>query len=293
MYKAVCFGEVLWDKFADSKLPGGAPMNVALHLNKQHIHTSLISSVGRDSEGEQLMQFLREQGLPLDFIQVNERLNTGIVEVHLDKNKQASYTIAKPVAWDEIQLQESLSLLVSESDVLVFGSLACRSSTSYNTLLHLLEYSKIAVFDMNLRAPHYKKHILTELMEKCDVLKINEHELEYLAINYNLAGTDTVSQLQQISELSHTPTICLTLGDKGAIAIHDAEAYRHEGFRVTVADTVGAGDAFLASFISGYLKKESVDNILARACATGALVASRTGANPEYSEDDLIKILEF
>ena len=291
MHKVVCFGEILWDNFISGKRPGGAPLNVALHLNKQGVGSELISSVGRDHNGKELTEYILAQGLSLHYLQQHDDLATGVVDVVLDEDKQATYTIAEPVAWDEIRYHEDLNKLVEASDALVFGSLACRSHISRSTLLRLLETSKLAIFDMNLRPPHYEHRVLDELIQRCDVLKLNEHELEFVQTNYNLeSAANFEDQLRQLSHRTQTFTICITLGEKGVIALHNGHFYRHPGFKATVADTVGAGDAFLAAFIGGFLQKEPMAEILTMACATGALVASRHGANPPYTSQEIAQI---
>ena len=292
MPHVVCFGEILWDNFLAGKKPGGAPMNVALHLYKQGITSTLISSIGTDHNGEELKEFLSGQGLSTAYIQKHNNLPTGTVDITLDENKQATYTIAEPVAWDEIAYNEKLTQLIKATDALVFGSLACRNPTSRKALLKLLDNAKLSVFDMNLRPPHFEPTILKALINKCNILKINEHELSYLEGIYSLEK-DVDTQLKQLSYLTNTPTICITLGDKGAIILNEGEIQKHPGFQIEVADTVGAGDAFLAAFLSGYLQKLPIQQILVQACATGALVASKHGANPNYSTGEIEAIIKF
>lgn len=287
MQQVICYGEVLWDVFDTGKMPGGAPMNVALHLQKQGITSQLISSVGNDANGSDLTDFLVRQDLSLDYIQVHPSLPTGVVNVALDENAQASYTIVKPVAWDEITFQENFTELASQSEAVVFGSLACRNERSHQTLLHVLEHARLAIFDMNLRPPHFQKSTIQDLMRKCDILKINEHELDYLVATLNIPSNRIEEQLKNLSEVTGIKTIATTLGDQGATVYHNGLIYKHPGFSVQVADTVGAGDAFLASFIAGFLKGNHFDDLLTTACATGAFVASKPGANPDYSAVDI------
>ncbi|HEY0057197.1 MAG TPA: carbohydrate kinase [Pedobacter sp.] len=293
MNHVVCFGEILWDNFTSGRRPGGAPLNVALHLHKQGKQVELISSIGNDEAGKDLKVYLEDNGLAADHIQLHQDLPTGIVEVMLDNDQQATYNIVQPVAWDEITYQENYDSLISNANLLVFGSLACRSDVSYTTLLNLLEGAKLSVFDMNLRPPHFTSERLKYLISRCDILKINEHELAWLDLEYELNSKDTVSSLHRLSEITGIQTICLTLGDKGAIISYEGNIYKHPCFPVKVADTVGAGDAFLAAFLSGYLEKKPMDKVLELACATGAFVASRSGANPKYTLADIYNSTVF
>ncbi|WP_207426589.1 carbohydrate kinase [Pedobacter sp. SYSU D00535] len=291
MHQVICFGEVLWDKLPSGKKVGGAPLNVALHLSRQGVDSRLISSIGRDEEGQELKHFLKQYKLDFSLVQEHFDLPTGIVDVELDEYMQASYIIVEPVAWDEIYFNEALSRITQAADAMVYGSLAARNEISRKTLMQLLALAKFKVFDMNLRPPHFSSVILEELMQHCNLLKINEHELDYLKNLYHLRGSDTKTLLTELSIAINTPTICVTLGAEGAAAYHEGEYFSHKGFKVTVADTVGAGDAFLASFVKGWLDELPVGTILTQACGAGALVASKTGATPDYTLSDIAAII--
>lgn len=147
----------------------------------------------------------------------------------------------------------------------------------------MLENAKLKIFDINLRKPHYQIDTIKHLLSKADILKINEEEIAYLAEEFNLTGTKR-DYLQQLTEIFSLKLICLTLGDKGAEALYKDKIYSHNGYPVTVKDTVGAGDSFLATFISGYLKGLDIESVLDNACKVGAFVASQSGANPDYPE---------
>jgi fructokinase len=287
MLKAVCFGEILWDKFKDEKRAGGAPLNVALHLHKQNVRCGLISSVGDDVAGRELLEVIAHQNFPTDLIQKHPALPTGMVEVVLDEKHQATYTIVEPVAWDAIIATEEGKKAVAEAEVFIYGSLACRSATSRSALSTLLPLAKKRVLDLNLRAPHYSAAVVQKLIESADILKINEDELAYLADLYQLTVRDIDGMVYNLSTRSDTSVICVTLGDKGAMVLYEGVIYRHSGFAVEVADTVGAGDSFLATFVSGLLNKSPIDKILQNACAVGAFVASRRGANPDYTLEEI------
>ena len=293
MIKVICFGEVLWDKFLTGSKPGGAPMNVAIHLTKQGVDSLLISSVGHDEDGEKLKAFINAKNVSSNYIQLHKSLPTGAVEVALDNEKQATYTIVNPVAWDEIQYNQNLNHIVEAADALVFGSLACRREISRKTLFQLFEFTKLAVFDMNVRLPHLDFMILGELLHRCDILKINEHELEILIDHFHIEANGLENQLKKLSHAINTRIICITLGDKGAAVLDGDSFYNHPGFSVIVADTVGAGDAFLATFLAGYLRKRPMETVLEESCAIGAFVATKEGANPDYQKDDVFSMPNF
>lgn len=279
----VTIGEILWDVFPEGKKAGGSSMNVALNLHKQNINSRFVSAIGDDSDGAELLDFLATENFPTDLIQKNS-LPTSTVTVKLDQKQQATYTINEPVAWDNILPNSTILEEAKNADAIVYCSLTCRNEQSRNTILLLLAQAKLKIFDINLRAPFYKTEILATLLEQADILKVNDEELLIVKSAFNLTGNDNEQLLKQLSKQFRIATICLTLGDKGAQILHEEKLYRHKGYAVKVADTVGAGDAFLATFVASYLKGFPMDTILDRACKVGAYVASKAGANPNYNQ---------
>ncbi|RYD78849.1 MAG: carbohydrate kinase, partial [Sphingobacteriales bacterium] len=209
---------------------------------------------------------------------------TSTVVVQLDENHQATYTIKQPVAWDDIQLNDKNIEAVKQADALVYCSLTCREEQSRKTILSLLEQAKTKIFDINLRAPFYEKELIGELLIHADILKINEDELVWVRDTFGLTGNTDEQILKQLAAQFNIEVICLTLGDKGACVLKDGKLFKHAGYKVQVADTVGAGDAFLATFIACYLQGYPIETILDNACKVGAFVASQAGANPEYNK---------
>jgi len=278
----LCFGEVLWDTFEDGKVPGGATMNVAFHLIQQGADAKFASRVGNDSSGSKLVKFLKNNGLYSDLIQEDEKRPTCEVTVKLDENQQATYTIPKSVSWDNIKAKKVLTRAAKEADAIVFGSLVCREGTSRDTLLDLLGETKaLTVFDVNLRAPHYTPSTIETLAARANVVKMNEEEANLL-LHHNKGSLK--EKMIEFRSKYHAQTICVTRGENGAIVWHDHEFFEHPGYATNVVDTVGAGDAFLATFTLGILNKLPMQQILERACAIGAFVTSQRGANPHYVE---------
>jgi len=282
--KVITIGEILWDVFPDGKKAGGSSMNVALNLHKQGIESRFISAIGNDENGKELFNFLAGNHFATDLIQVNHELPTSTVVVQLDENHQATYTIKQPVAWDEIKITEENTSAVKQADALVYCSLTCREEKSKKTILTLLENAKTKIFDINLRAPFYSKELIGELLAKADILKINEDEIVWVKESFGLTGNTDEQLLKQLSSQFNIEIICLTLGDKGACVLKEGKLFKHPGYKVQVADTVGAGDAFLATFIACYLQGYPMETTLDNACKVGAFVASQPGANPEYNK---------
>ncbi len=288
-FTAVCFGEVLWDILPHASLPGGAPMNVAYHLNQLGVPTAMISRVGNDSLGEELLQFISSRGLDVSFIQKDETHDTGTVLATLNGNN-VSYEILEPVAWDFIQYSMQVQKLVSSAKYFIFGSLVARSEKSAQTLFELLETAPYKILDINLRKPHYERKILEYLMQHTDMLKLNSDELQLLGEWYGLRGNEN-EQMQALQQKFRFNTIITTRGDKGAAVLHDGAYYEHAGFKVQVADTIGSGDAFLAGFISKFIQPVAMAEALEFACRMGAFVATKHGACPDYNAADMVSIV--
>ena len=278
------------------KLPGGAPMNVATHLQNLGIPAKMISRVGKDELGAEIKAFLESKNCTTEWIQEDETLNTGWVKVQLSEKNEATYTIVHPVAWDFIQTNDTVQQLVNQASALVFGTLASRDDTSYQTLVSILknlpqETHVLKVFDINLRPPHYSQSLIEEFLQYADIVKLNEDELKIVAKWYDIAG-DEEKQLREISQKFDIKTLIVTKGGDGAILLrleNDGKKhfYQQAGYKVVVADTIGSGDSFLAGFLKNILNGKSSEYALNFACAIGAVVASHSGANPAISEADI------
>lgn len=282
MKNILCFGEILWDTFEDGRVAGGAPMNVARHLVQQGADVSFASKVGTDAPGTELVEFLKGGGLYSGLVSQDEALPTCIVTVELDATGQATYIIPQPVSWDNMETNDELTNAAEQASAIVFGSLACRTKVTRDTLLNVLdETTALKVFDVNLRAPHYNLATIETLSAKADVVKMNEDEAALLIGGSN---GDLKEKITEFQKKYHPQTICVTRGENGAIIWHDYEFFEHPGYPVDVVDTVGAGDAFLATFVMGLLTKQPMQQVLEKACKVGAFVAGNRGANPVYEK---------
>ena len=171
MLNVVSFGEVLWDIFPTHKKIGGAPLNVALRMKSLGAETTIISRVGSDDEGSEIMTFINNHDIDSHSIQVGEDYKTGAVQVMINEKGNASYDIAYPSAWDKIEQNDELKAVVSSSDVFIFGSLICRDEVSRSTLFSMIKQANYTVFDVNLRQPYYIKENLIDLMKASDFIK--------------------------------------------------------------------------------------------------------------------------
>ena len=280
----ICFGEILWDVFPDDEKIGGAPLNVALRLQSLNHTIAIISSVGNDEKGKKLFDYIASNGVSTAHININEKYKTGEAIVALDEQGTASYTIPFPCAWDYISVNEYVKNRVQKSDAFIYGSLACRNRVSEQCLLELSEHAKYKVFDVNLRVPHYNKARLKRLMQKADFMKFNDEELyevsAYLGSKYHALEQN----LRYVAQKTTTKHICVTKGKHGAVLLYDDVLYYNSGYHITVKDTVGAGDSFLAALVHQLLRQKNPQKAIDFACAVGALVAQQKGANPVISE---------
>lgn len=291
--KVICFGEVLYDVFPTHRKIGGAPLNVAIRMASLGINTQIISRVGNDEIGKELIQFIEENGVDSSSIQIDETFPTGEVIVKLDSKGSASYTINYPVAWDKIACVPEDEINVKKADALIFGSLVCRDSVSHQSLLEIINYSKYTVFDVNLRAPFYTKELLINLMMQADFIKFNDDELYEISEYMNSPYNSLEQNIRFISEKTNTKHICVTKGNHGAVLYYDGKLYYNSGYKINVVDTVGAGDSFLASLLAKLLLGNDPQNAIDFACAMGALVAQSEGANPKISNDSVAEFMKI
>ncbi|MDQ4139374.1 MAG: carbohydrate kinase [Bacteroidota bacterium] len=282
MHNIICFGETLWDMLPSGHMPGGAPMNVAIHLKYNNYDPIVISRVGTDDLGEALLDFLRKKDVSTEYIQIGKTHLTGVVKVNVDDKNEITYKIVEPVAWDYIQFEEQTAQLIGKSDVFVYGSLAARSPTTRETLLQYLPLARLKVFDVNLRPPHYTPERIQHLLQFADIVKMNHQELEQITGWLNLTGTEK-EKLNVLKERFGLQLVVVTRGENGAAVLTGQDYWEHPGFKVEVEDTIGSGDSFLATFLSNYLQQQPTEECLRKACLVGAYVASCKGATPTYN----------
>jgi fructokinase len=281
--RIVCFGEVLFDVFPTGRRMGGAPLNVAFRLRLLGNSVDLISRIGDDAWCSEVLKFLHTHKISSKNIQIDSEHNTGEVNVTLDANGNASYDIIAPAAWDFIEVNHHALQAVRTADAFIFGSLVCRNETSKSSLLHLLMEAKYKIFDINLRAPYYTFELLKTLMLQSDIIKFNDDELFLVCEHFGKKTSKIKEAILFISTFTSTQTICVTRGKKGAMLFTNKVFYKHKGYPVTVVNTVGAGDSFLAALVHQLLKKKQPKDALDFACKIGSEVVKYEEATPELS----------
>lgn len=294
--RVLCFGEVLWDVLPDGPHLGGAPLNVAWHLARHHIPTALVSAVGDDDLGRRALDQVAGGGVDTTLVTVLPDRPTGTVQVRLDQDGDASYHFPDDVAWDHIGLTPAADAAAATAPALVYGSLAMRAPDNRRTLHALLERlppAALRVMDINLRPPFRQRHPILDLARRATVLKLNLAELEFLLDRPLDQAGATPAALTELHDLTGCQACCLTLGERGAMWWHQdrpGAAIRHPGHvgRYPLANTIGAGDSFLASLVASLLREGGIDEAaLDRAGLVAAYVTSSPSATPDYDPGQL------
>lgn len=289
----LALGEILWDLFPDGPRLGGAPANFACHVAGLGAESFLVSAVGDDERGHEAIARFKQLSVRTGCVQIDPEHPTGTVDVQLDDQGVASFRFADDCAWDYLQATETLLNLAARAQAICFGTLGQRSSQSRDSIQQIVKAfrgktgAKPCVLDINFRPPFDSIEVIRESLELANVLKLNEQELIGLMqrlFDMTLEGMDNESLESAFTKLSSTfglKWIALTLGDKGAVLWHrDGKILRAGSLRVSVKDTVGAGDAFTATLVVGLLTGQSPHKILERACEVAAYVCTTSGATP-------------
>ena len=284
--RIVGIGEVLWDLLLTGPQLGGAPANFAYHAHALGAEAHVITRVGSDDQGREILRRFRDMGLRHGAVQIDERAPTGTATVALSGNGLAHFTIQDNVAWDYLVADEKAITLASSADAICFGSLAQRSESSRNAIQKLVASSPaqaLRVFDVNLRQRFYTREVIERSLQLANVLKLNNDELPTLAAMFNLIGS-TENQMESLARIFGLKVVALTRGANGSLLYQDLEDTRWSdcvSVPVEVVDTVGAGDSFTAALVLGLLTKMHLDEINAVANAVARYVCSQAGATPE------------
>jgi fructokinase len=285
------FGEILWDCLPSGRHAGGAPFNVASHLVQLGVSASLISAVGQDPLGDEILEVARDKGVNVEFVnRTRIGLPTGTVIASVDAMGNATYELVQPVAWDEITVTAEAVEAVTKASAFIFGSLAGRSPYNRDQLERLVVIKgPLKFFDVNLRPPFVDPKRIVELAARADVMKLNHDEVGQIASWLRTskatpnppANADAVAEACAIlSKATDTPRICVTMGSAGAALWDRGTLVSATAPKIVVKDTVGAGDAFMAGLMVGLTRGAGTQTVLDTACRLGAIVASHDGATP-------------
>ena len=287
-YQVVGIGEVLWDLFPAGKAIGGAPANFAYHAHALGATASLISRVGNDALGGELLADLAKLGLSTDCISIDRAHPTGTVTVEVAEDGQPRYTIHEDVAWDHLVADRMALARVAAADAICFGSLAQRCAPSQAAIRTMLAASRpeaLRIFDVNLRQDFYSRELIEGSLALANVLKLNDAELPVLAHLLGVKSMTERGQLAEIAERNSLRLVAYTRGANGSMLYDGARWSEHEGRVIAVEDTVGAGDSLTAAVVMGFLDGWDLDVIGERANDIAAYVCSREGATPRLPEE--------
>lgn len=279
----VGMGEALWDILPEGKKIGGAPANFAYHVSQFGLPSCVVSAVGADTFGKELLENFTSKGL--NHLIPEVPYPTGTVQVEIDPAGIPQYEIKENVAWDNIPYTPQLHALAQKTKAVCFGSLAQRNVVSRDTINRFLDAmprtaDSFIVFDVNLRQGFYDKEILCNSMQRCNVLKINDEELVIISRMFGYPGIDLQDKCWILLGKYNLRMLILTCGINGSYVFTPGNVSFQPTPHVEVADTVGAGDSFTAAFIASILRGKSVSEAHSLAVRTSAYVCTRNGAMP-------------
>ncbi len=284
----VGMGEALWDVLPEGKKIGGAPANFAYHVSQFGLPACVVSAVGDDALGHEIIENFTSKGL--NHLIETVPYPTGTVQVEIDQAGVPQYEIKENVAWDNIPLTPRLEALARNTKAVCFGSLAQRNVVSRNTINSFLDAmpqteDTLVVFDVNLRQGFYNKEILCDSMKRCNILKINDEELVTVSRMFGYPGIDLQDKCWILLGKYNLKMLILTCGINGSYVFTPGNVSFQPTPKVEVADTVGAGDSFTAAFMASIIKGKSVNEAHSRAVRTSAYVCTRKGAMPILPAD--------
>ncbi len=282
-------GEILWDIYGEQKYIGGAPANFAAHVHQAGHQGIILSRVGDDALGHELLTHLKAEGLSVEGIQSDSNLPTGTVRVSLNDRGIPSFACSRNVAFDNLEFDSTWQKLAGQIDAVFFGTLAQRQQPSRKAIQAFLRAASPAlkVFDVNLRAWNDTiAQIVEESLRQCDVIKLNDQELRLLRTHFP-AAADDVAFLRALLQKYDLRLAAVTLGERGCYFVTSSDHVRHPGFQVKVVDTTGSGDAFAAGMVVGLLEGRPLPEIAEFANRLGAFVATQKGAAPRWTMESM------
>lgn len=291
----VGLGELLWDLFPAGKQLGGAPANFAYIASLLGDEGIAASRLGQDDLGTEAIRRLEALGLTTEFVQRDADRPTGTVKVEVDPAGQPRFEIAKPVAWDFLDWTPQWQELARRTDAVCFSTLAQRSDRSRITMRSFLlgtRPASVRVCDINLRQHFFTAEVVEDSMRLANIVKLNHEELPRVMRLLELEHQNEQTSAERLRAAYDLNLICVTRGNSGSLLLSGDECSEHPGFRVKVADTVGAGDAFTATLVHGYLRNASLQEINETANRVGAWVASQPGGTPAPTAGDLQRTLD-
>jgi fructokinase len=295
-YRVLGIGELLWDMLPEGPQLGGAPANYTVMAGRLGDHATVLSRIGQDALGKRALGVLKPFPVNCGELQSDAEHPTGQVTVTL-QDGQPSYAILDPVAWDFFELTESWAAVAAQTDAICFGTLAQRNEQSRRTIQALVSATRPAcqrIFDVNLRSPFISAEIVRESLTLATVVKMNDAEVPQILGLIGLPATASLKEgaEQILSQFARLTLVAITRGGEGSLLVGRSEWDEHRGVPVTVADTIGAGDAFTAALTHYLLRGASLKMLNEAGNRWGSFVASRAGAMPAVSPEVLQQVAQ-
>jgi fructokinase len=287
-------GEVLWDILPSGKVLGGAPANFAYMTSVLGNQGVVASRVGNDDLGREACRVMQELGLNTCYVQRDDLHETGTANVMIDAAGQPNFAIKESVSWDYLEWTREWEELSARADVICFGSLAQRSPTSAGTIECFLRNAPeraLRICDANLRQSFYNEDLLRKSFQYAHILKLNEEELLQVSFLLKLGVGSEETLAKRLLAACRLRLVCITRGACGSLLVSEKQTVEHHGYRVKVADAVGAGDAFTACLAHHYFCEHSLEETSESANRFASWVATQRGATPSIGADQLQKIL--
>ncbi len=291
---ALVFGEILWDLLPDGKVLGGAPANCAYRMLSLGLDVRLVSRVGDDDLGKEVLALLKDQNIDTSYIQIDPTHPTGTVPVELDEGGHPTFDIIKNVAYDYTEYPEAaMESAGSSCKLICFGTLIQRHTVARENLYRVVDALPEAtkVVDINLRKDCYTRETVEKSLMISDIVKLNDDEVKTVDEMLSLNTKDEVQFARKIIDTYNLRAVIVTRGDKGCLCVsNDGEVITVDGLKVTVKDTIGAGDAFTAGFAAHYVQGKSLKECCIAGNQLGALVAQSTGGMSSVALDQSLAV---
>ena len=290
----VGLGEVLWDLLPSGKIMGGAPANFAYMANALGDRGVIASRIGVDPLGEEAYAAMVKFGLNTQYLQRDQKHETGSAKVAIDEAGQPIFTIKESASWDFLEWTPGWQELAQLADVVCFGSLAQRSPVSAATVDRFLRNSRsdtIRIFDVNLRQSYYTSEVLKRSLQYADIVKLTDQELIHVTSLIGMDASGDEERAKRLLDECDLRLVCITRGSRGSVLVSQEETVEHPGFTVRVVDAVGAGDAFTACLAHHLIRGRSLEEINEFANRLASWVATQVGATPPVGHLEVQNII--
>ena len=277
----VGIGEILWDMLPGGKQIGGAPANFAFHATQLGANGKIVSAVGNDDLGNEILQTLEAKGLSAEVACVANP--TGQVNVDPSQDGEGRYHFTEDCAWDHVPFTGLLAEIADKTAAVCFGTLAQRHPQTRHTVqlfLDAIPSDSLKIFDVNLRQHFYSKELIRDSLRLCNLLKASDEEVNELARLFALPDTEEEARCRRLMALFDIPVVIITRGAEGSSVYSNGQTLVRPAESVEVADTVGAGDSFTAAFTVALLRGKSLEEAHALATQVSAYVCTQAGATP-------------